>query len=168
MTQDFVELDVRPMLERGEEPFNAIMTTVAALSPGQGLRLIAPFRPQPLFSVLARQGFDHEVVELEGGDFEVRFTRPQPEVTGSDSYVDAATWPEPAVALDLSDLEPPQPMVRILSKLEEMAEGEVLFAVLAREPMFLFPELSKRGHQWVGNFDKAGTAFRIMIRKGTA
>ncbi|CAM5218600.1 TusA-related sulfurtransferase OS=Bosea thiooxidans OX=53254 GN=ARD30_06025 PE=4 SV=1 [Bosea thiooxidans] len=51
------ELDVRPMLRAGEEPFQAIMDAVSALAPGQSLRLIAPFRPVPLFSVMANRGF---------------------------------------------------------------------------------------------------------------
>ena len=57
-------------------------------------------------------------------------------------------------------------MVKILETLESMPVSSVLFAVLSREPVFLFPELVKRGHQWVGNFDKSGTAFRMMILRG--
>ena len=48
-----------------------------------------------------------------------------------------------------------------------MAAGNVLFALLGREPLFLFPELEKRGHQWAGNFDETGKAYRIMIRVGS-
>ena len=51
------ELDVRPMLRAGAEPFQAIMEAVSALAPGESLRLIAPFRPVPLFSVMANRGF---------------------------------------------------------------------------------------------------------------
>ena len=167
MTQEFKELDVRPILKNGGEPFEAIMTAVGVLQPGQGLKLFAPFKPQPLYRVMDAKGFDHAVVELDGGDFEVRFTpRRQEAVALSKNAVSPELWAEPSVQLDLSDLDPPEPMQRILGAAEALDPGEVIFAVLAREPVFLFPELTRRGHQWVGNFDRDGSAYRIMIRIG--
>jgi uncharacterized protein (DUF2249 family) len=77
MTAAFVDLDVRPILRAGGEPFQEIMQTVAALAPGQGLRLFATFKPVPLFGVLGSKGFSHEAKELEGGDWEVLFRRTQ-------------------------------------------------------------------------------------------
>ncbi|WP_461450759.1 DUF2249 domain-containing protein [Metallibacterium sp.] len=53
---DFVDLDVRPILKRGGEPFEHIMASVVALKPDQGLRLLATFKPTPLLSVLGLQG----------------------------------------------------------------------------------------------------------------
>jgi uncharacterized protein (DUF2249 family) len=163
---EFMELDVRPILADGGEPFQAIMAAVESLTPGQGLTLLAPFSPQPLFSVMERKGFLHRVSELEGGDFEVKFMPRAIEILASENVDDNDDWPEPARSFDFSDLDPPQPMVRILSELETMAPGEVFFAILAREPLFLFPELTKRGHKWAGNYDTAGTAFRIMVKRG--
>jgi uncharacterized protein (DUF2249 family) len=168
MGLEFKELDVRPILADGGEPFQAIMAAVESLSPGQGLTLLAPFKPQPLFTVMERKGFLHRVSELEGGDFEVRFTPRGTEVLASEDIEDGDEWPEPVKAFDFSELDPPQPMVRILSELETMSPGEVMFAVLAREPLFLFPELTKRGHKWAGNYDEGGTAFRIMVKRGEA
>lgn len=168
MLPEFKELDVRPILAEGGEPFQAIMAAVESLAPGQGLTLLAPFKPQPLFTVMERKGFLHQVSELEGGDFEVRFMPRATEVLASEDVEDGDEWPEPVRAFDFSELDPPQPMVRILSELETMSPGEVMFAVLAREPLFLFPELTKRGHKWAGNYDKAGTAFRIMVKRGEA
>lgn len=161
-------LDVRPTLKNGGEPFQEIMRAVQELLPGQGLKLVAPFRPQPLFRVMEGRGFDHEAREIESGHWEVLFT-PRTGVPAVEISADADrpdTWPDPSIHLDLEDLDPPEPMVRILAAVEEMEEGEVLFAVLSREPLFLFPELTKRGHQWAGNFDDAGTAYRILVRVG--
>ncbi|MCO5153156.1 MULTISPECIES: DUF2249 domain-containing protein [unclassified Shinella] len=163
-------LDVRPILESGGEPFQAIMEAVQSLGPGQGLRLFATFRPQPLFRVMASRGFDHEAHEIEGGDWEVLFTPQQvaaPVETSGDADRPEA-WPDPSLHLDLSDLDPPEPMVRILAAAETLEPGEVLFALLSREPLFLFPELTKRGHQWAGNFDETGSAYRILVRTGRA
>ena len=163
-------LDVRPILRSGGEPFQAIMQAVQDLRPGQGLTLLATFRPLPLFRVMQGRGFDHEAREIDGGDWEVLFT-PQKETAHVETSVDAdrpETWPDPSEHLDLTDLDPPEPMVRILAAAEALEPGEVLFAVLAREPLFLFPELTKRGHQWAGNFDEAGSAYRILVRIGEA
>jgi len=168
MATAYKELDVRPILAEGGEPFQAIMAAVESLAPGEGLTLLAPFKPQPLLSVMERKGFLYQVSALDGGDFQVRFTPRATEVLASEHAQDANEWPEAIRNFDFTDLDPPQPMVRILSELETMSPGEVMFAVLAREPLFLFPELVKRGHQWAGNYDSTGTAFRIMVKRGSA
>ncbi len=71
---EYVSLDVRSTLRNGGEPFEAIMATVAALHPGQGLRLYATFKPVPLLNVLGARGFSHQAREIGGGDWEVLFT----------------------------------------------------------------------------------------------
>jgi len=165
---EYKTLDVRPILRSGAEPFQAIMSAVEELKPGQGLKLLAPFRPQPLFSVMDRRGFDYELEELAGGEFEVRFV-PKQIVPLVDLSPDAASpdlWPNPSVDLDLTDLDPPEPMVQLLAQAERLEPGEVIFAVLSREPVFLYPALTQRRHQWVGNFDATGSTYRIMIRVG--
>lgn len=168
MTTTFVEVDVRPILKAGGEPFEKIMQAVDALRPGEGLRLFATFKPTPLFRVLSSRGFDHQAKEVEGGDWEVLFSptgisdnepaQPKPLIN------DDRAWPEATQHLDNRDLDPPEPMVKILTATEAMAPGEVLSALLCREPMFLFPELAKRGHAWRGAFEADGTTYRILIR----
>jgi uncharacterized protein (DUF2249 family) len=75
MTSDNLStLDVRDILKAGGEPFSEIMQAVAALAPGQGLRLLATFKPVPLFNVMAQRGFAHSEREIGGGDWEVVFT----------------------------------------------------------------------------------------------
>jgi TusA-related sulfurtransferase len=155
------ELDVRPLLRAGQEPFEAIMAA---------LRLLAPFRPVPLFPVMARRGYAAADRPLDNGDWEVLFS-PHAEI-GTDvglaagSSPTAAAWADPIEALDLRELDPPEPMIRILEALEELKPGDVLFALLAREPVFLFPELAKRAHEWAGNFEAQGGAYRLLVRRG--
>jgi TusA-related sulfurtransferase len=164
----FVDLDVRPILCAGGEPFQKIMETVAKLKPGEGLRLLATFKPVPLFSALGAQGFAHEARALDDGDWEVLFrplkAAPQPAPVAAPS--DAETWSDPVRELDNRDLDPPEPMVRILAATEAMQEGEVLCALLCREPVFLLPELAKRGHAWRGGFEGDGKTYRILVRVG--
>ena len=164
----FVELDVRPILAVGGEPLGKIMETIGALAPGQGFRLLAPFRPVPLFQALGSLGFAHEDREIGDGDWEVLFRR-----TGQEEFADetASTsvetqWPEPLMHLDNRELEPPEPMVRILAATEAMQAGEVLSALLCREPIFLLPELEKRGHDWRGGFDRDGMTYRLLVLIG--
>lgn len=69
--------------------------------------------------------------------------------------------------MDNRELDPPEPMVRILAATERMKEGEVLTAILCRKPAFLIPELEKRGHAWHGDFLEADSnSYQIYIRVG--
>lgn len=168
MPIEFIDLDVRPILRDGGEPFDVIMKTLAALGPRQGIRLLASFKPVPLFQVLGSRGFTHEATELGDGDWEVLFA-PEAieEAVDPAETVDPADhtdWPCPDQHLDNRDLEPPEPMVRIMAEIETMRHGQVLSALLCREPMFLFPELERRGHQWHGAFEPDGTTYKILVR----
>ena len=66
-----VLLDVRPIIERGEEPFGTIMQTVAALD-GRSLLLVAPFEPTPLEGVLAAQGYTYQSERVTDTEWRVR------------------------------------------------------------------------------------------------
>jgi uncharacterized protein (DUF2249 family) len=170
MTISFVDVDVRPILRAGGEPFGEIMQAVDALKPGEGLRLLATFKPVPLLHVLGSKGFEHEMRELGDGDWEVLFSpsaSPRGEADAKTPQAkDDGAWPEPSRHMDNRDLDPPEPMVRILAATEEMATGEVLSALLCREPIFLLPELAKRGHAWSGSFEPDGTTYKILVRIG--
>lgn len=69
---DEVLLDVRPLIERGEEPFATIMQTVATLD-GRALTIVAPFEPTPLQGVLSAQGFTYESTQVGEAEWRVRF-----------------------------------------------------------------------------------------------
>ena len=49
--------DARPVIAAGGEPFDDIMTAVAALGEDEELVVIAPFEPVPLEGVLSSRGF---------------------------------------------------------------------------------------------------------------
>lgn len=172
-TPPIQQLDVRPLLARGEEPFGLITETARALPPGTCLQLIAPFCPTPLFSVMARMGFSARPSQRPDGAWEVLFA-PEPGLATPDpdlapgSAPEAVLWPEPAHSLDLTGLTPPEPMTRILSLLQKMQPGQVLFALLDREPVLLFPELAQLGHEWAGNHSPDKASYRLMIRRGLA
>lgn len=167
MTEAPHELDVRPILRAGEEPFTVIMEAVEGLASGQALRLLATFEPVPLYPVLATKGLDHAAREIGGGDWEVLFTPTAaagPEQDHADQAI--AGWLEPSRHLDNRELDPPEPMVRTLAAVEELQPGEVLSALLCREPVFLLPKLAERGHQWRGGFEADGKTYKLLVRKG--
>lgn len=67
--------DARPVLARGDEPFQAIMAAAAETADGEVFVVLAPFEPVPLEGVLGEQGFRHHAEELDGGDWQVTFAR---------------------------------------------------------------------------------------------
>ncbi len=169
MPQVYRELDVRPLLREGGEPFQDIMAAVQSLAPGEGLRLLSTFKPTPLLSLMSRRGFSSETQELDGGDWEISFSPIADHaawVAVSSGAEDASDWPEPLWQLDLVDAPPPVPMEKVLSRLSLMEPGEVLFVLLAREPAFLATELESRGHRWVGASDDSGQVYRMLISAG--
>ena len=162
---EYIDVDVRPILRAGGEPFSVIMSALERLEPGQGLRLYATFKPFPLFAVMADRGFAHSAQALDAGEWEVLFTpaaTKQAELPSGTPVFD--DWPEPAVKLDNRDLDPPEPMVRILAAAEKLGPGETLSALLRREPVFLFPQLEKRGYRWLGGFSPDGATYELTVR----
>jgi uncharacterized protein (DUF2249 family) len=170
-------LDVRPLLARGEEPFQAIMAAMATVPPGYVFRVRSSFEPFPLYHVLGRRGFVHWAHQLAPGDWEVLFYQP---VQGEDIVAPApasgpgpvvptspgsgpagaadpaarggggapAPWPAPVrtVTIDVSDLVPPEPMIRILETLEQIGPGEALLVNHVRRPVYLYARLDELGY----------------------
>lgn len=68
------DLDVRPLLARGEEPFGNIMHAADALGGDEALHLIALFEPQPLYAVMRKRGCT-ALTTYQGAAFHVWFYR---------------------------------------------------------------------------------------------
>ena len=51
-------MDIRPILQRGQEPFSEIMRAASRLGAGEEMILLAPFEPLPLMGVLGQQGYE--------------------------------------------------------------------------------------------------------------
>ncbi len=68
-------LDVRPLIERGEEPFTQIMATVNVVAPGEDFLLISPFLPAPLIERLQSEGFDARPEYRSDGGWQTHFHR---------------------------------------------------------------------------------------------
>ena len=71
----FKTLDVRPVLARGEEPLPFIRAGVDALTPGCGLRVVAPFMPAPLLELLRGEGVSTTLERRADGGWVVSLWR---------------------------------------------------------------------------------------------
>lgn len=150
-------VDVRPMQAQGQEPFSVIMKSATKIEQGHAFRLINTFEPVPLYDVLAKQGFVHWTSELEPDHWEILFFKAG--VAGKQGAAQlkeaapapsmAQAWDEPTqtMTIDVSELVPPEPMIRILGMLEELPAGATLLVHHARRPMYLYPRLDELGYR---------------------
>ena len=151
------DLDVRPLLANGEEPFSVIMASAARVPAHAALRLRTTFEPVPLYDVLGGRGFQHAAQQLGPDDWEIVFVR-----SGEAAFDSSPTGPDPQTAtvvvgtsptraeadmvrLDVSDLAPPEPMVRILEAAAKLGPEQTLFVEHHRRPVYLYPQLDAQG-----------------------
>jgi uncharacterized protein (DUF2249 family) len=66
--------------------------------------------------------------------------------------------------LDVRDLEPPQPMVRVLEAAERLGPGDELEVRHDRRPVFLYPQLDERGFAHETDEPEPGVV-RIRVRR---
>ena len=158
-------LDVRPLLARGKEPFDAILRAVDGLVDDQVLLLRSPFDPQPLHVLLGRRGFARQTLRLAPDDYETAYWLPGAvEANPRPRHPDdapAESVPRAAHVLDVRGLLPPDPLERTLAALETLSAGDALLQVNERVPAFLIPELDDRGYSYRVEHDERGTLVTI-------
>ena len=163
-TANEVHLDGREDIRRGQEPFARIMATVKALAPEQARVLRAPFEPVPLLAALGKRGFAHWVEQSTPDDWTVWFYRepsaPAEAVAGARA---AASADGDMGVLDVRGLEPPEPMVQILERLDTLRPGQRLVVLHERRPMLLYPQLDERGFLYDTEEVEPGLV-RIVVR----
>jgi uncharacterized protein (DUF2249 family) len=145
------ELDVRPLAPRDKHA--TIFRLWAALPVGGFFVLINDHDPVPLYYQFAGQypdAFSWDYLEQGPEIFRVRITRtavttaPVP-LPPQAHRSPAAQFPNNPVEVDARGLEPPEPLVRILAALADLAPGGTLRARTDRRPLHLFAELDTRG-----------------------
>lgn len=140
-----VDLDVRPILGKGGDPFHHIMATVGELGPRDALHLIVGFEPTPLYQVMRALGRAVHT-ERRGGAVHVWFY-PDPGARPPPTADELARAPlQEPVHLDVRGLEPPRPIVTILEKLAELGPGAQLVVRHHRDPVLLYDKLRLRGY----------------------
>ena len=153
LKEKIIELDVRPIINSGKDPFLDIMNKVKSLKEDEVLLIINSFEPIPLYTVLGEKGFDH-YTEEEDEAFKVYFFKSSSEKNTSDkkskSKISLSEF-ENVIELDVRELPPPEPMMKIFEKLSEVDEKTILLVHHHREPLMLYPKLEERGFEAISN-----------------
>jgi AcrR family transcriptional regulator len=126
-TSPFISLDVRPLIARGVDPLSEILAALESLPRAGVLILEAPFRPAPLLSLMTGRGHGVYAQELDERRWLVEV------VIGNAPVIE-----------DLRDLEPPEPLERVLCASAALRPGEIYLARLPRFPRMLLPHLRQR------------------------
>ncbi|MFA6082714.1 DUF2249 domain-containing protein [Mucilaginibacter sp.] len=177
--EDYLELDVRPILAKDKDPLKEILAAINSLGPGQGLKLINTFEPLPLIHLLTAKGFAHRVV-FEKPDLVITFFNQADTGTGTidvpanpESFVDDALFdrvlagfrPEQVSYLDVRALEMPKPMLAILEHTPGLTKGEALFVYHKKIPVYLLPELEKQGLSYLFKNIAPGNVHLLIFLK---
>ena len=158
--KNIVELDVRPILEGGVDPFEAIMGKLKQISNEQTLLIINTFEPVPLLNILKKKGYDFEVERPEPGVVHT-YMKKADTFSRDDIATDVKSVGDNKFDLiekkyegrmkevDVRDLEMPMPMVTILEELEHIDSTNALYVHHKKLPQYLLPEIADRGYSYV-------------------
>jgi len=162
-------MDVREELRAGRHPLPQIMAAAAELPPDGRLRVIAIFEPVPLIHLLRSRGLGHQSKRIGPEHWEIEFGSDLP-TEGPISQGDAMPSCCSAggmIDVDARGLEPPEPMMRILTAVEKLEPGETVRALTDRRPIHLLDALAERGYIAESHDSPAGGC-ETLIRKGCA
>lgn len=165
--EKIIQLDARPIIDSGKDPFLDIMNKVKSLKDDEVLLIINSFEPIPLYTVLGNKGFNHWT-EKENGVFKVYFYKEKEIIQSKISTEQKSSSKEidykNVIELDVRELTPPEPMMKILETLSQVDENTVLLIHHHREPMMLYPKLEERGYEATTN-KIAENYYKVIITK---
>ena len=147
-----VTFDVRPIIAGGKDPLKFILAKIKELKNNETLLLINSFEPVPLYTVLERKGYAHKT-EKENDVFKIYFYKDsnlnavEEEIKShNNDEINIADF-ENIIEIDVRDLEPPEPMIKILETLSNIDNKTALLMHHHREPLMLYPKLEERGYR---------------------
>ncbi|UCC61454.1 MAG: DUF2249 domain-containing protein [Anaerolineae bacterium] len=148
-SQIAARFDARPLHAGGKNPLAPILKAAGDVREGHIFYLHNTFEPLPLYELLAGQGFTPWARQTATDDWEVFFYRlrsgeasPLPATTAAEN--DAP--PVASVTIDVTQLTPPEPMMRVLEALSRLAPGQTLLVRHVQRPMYLYNKLDEMGH----------------------
>jgi uncharacterized protein (DUF2249 family) len=171
-------LDARSYLENNLDPLKDILKMVNTMAAGERLKITNTFEPTPLISLLNDKGFSYEVEYIKEDLvitwFEKHDTTNQLTELESIAAVEtdqqlfnavlARFSPEQISYIDVRDLEMPQPMLLIMEHLDKLPFGGLLYVYHKKVPVFLLPELTKRGMEFSLNRHSASAVDMLIYR----
>ncbi len=141
------DLDIAPLLAQDVDASATIHFAIESLGRGGVLKISAAARPDEILETLRRNG--HTATDR----------RMAPHRWAVEVVVGGAPPIE-----DLRDLEPPEPLVRILKATVDMPSGAVFLARLPHYPRPLIPHLEARRLRWSIYEEPDGTALLRVWR----
>lgn len=173
-----VELDVRPYMKKKLEPFQVIMDAVKGLEKDDIFVLHATFKPTPLLGLMKTKGFVNKTKKLAEDHWVTTFVSkknkhlladmPEEEAKTVETASNESETPKSVeskvVELDNRRLEPPQPMIRTLSALDQIQPGDKVIIHNDRVPVFLIEELNNLGYPFKVEGQSDGSA-KVEIQK---
>lgn len=155
--KNLVQLDVRPSLDSGVDPFDIIMKAVKVLKEGETLQIINTFEPIPLIRKLESKGYESWTERPEEGIVHTFFKKNT--TKWIDNEVEEKVRRSPlnfeeqlvnfgknVRKIDVRQLEMPEPMVIVLKEIETLKKGQALYVDHKKIPQFLLPELEQRDY----------------------
>lgn len=147
-------IDVRPILAEGGCPFDTVIAKAKTLNTGEGITIIAPFNPLPLYESLQGIGVDFVEKEEDNGVFTVHFK------------LTALENKELVADLNFLDLEPPQPMVAAAEALAGIEIGQTICIHTRFKPAHFLASLDADEVSTVSVEQKDGTWKTRLLKKG--
>lgn len=171
-------LDVRPYLEKEQDPLKLILTHVNKLQQGERIKIFNTFEPVPLIDLLVDQGFLYHTDHIDGNLVVTWFekheaVRSRVEVPAlHESSAEESLFnqilhsfaPEMIRYIDVRQLEMPQPMLLIMDNIKDFSGAELLFVYHKKVPVLLLPELERRGLSSLFNHQENGTVEMLIYR----
>jgi uncharacterized protein (DUF2249 family) len=151
--------DVRDDLSKGIDPFNTIMARTKKLKEGETLLIINSFEPAPLIKILRNKGFRCSIT-VNKELFHTYITKEKNAdlTVPADETADAhqfnhkkEEFEDRIIEIDVSELQMPAPMLKILDELKKLPENFALLIHHRKFPQFLIPELAQLGAKIVYN-----------------
>ena len=171
------ELDVRPYLEKSQDPLQIIMSAIKKLGPKERLKILNTFKPGPLINLLSEKGFSSHTEFKEDNLVITWFEKTdnsiipedKPALTGlaeQNHFNEVVSrYPEDHIRyIDVRYLESPQPMLTIIENIDTLPAKYLLYIHHKKIPVFLLPELEKRGLTYLFN-PTTGTEVDMLIYK---
>jgi uncharacterized protein (DUF2249 family) len=158
-----IRLDVREDIAKGNDPFQKIMETINSIEDDEALEIINSFEPFPLYSVLKNKGFEHTTEHLDDG-FYITFYKIDNPVNRKNKIADDEDWKNEnnfndedlkklahckEIELDVRELEPPQPLLKIFEIIDNMDKDAALSIIHDRKPIHLYPRLKDAGFKFL-------------------
>ncbi len=158
-------LDVRPYLEKKQDPLKVILTQVNKLGNGERIKIINTFEPLPLIDLLVDKGFLYHTDRIEEklvatwfekrdiGNNIVEIPTLRQSLHEEDLFNEVRNRfsPEKIRYIDVRQLEMPQPMLSIIGNIDTLADDELLYVYHKKVPVFLLPELESREMKFLFN-----------------